>query len=505
MKFKRYITEKIELTGEKQKDKWLKETEKWKADLRKMTKIYKSLKAESTPQAIKAFEQARKLFNTFRDNWERWHTQFTKKTFVADKGNVETIYQQEVRVKGWRAEMEISSLFPTTYDYNTKTDVPAPWQLDSARYRRGDTRKNKIIVYQKAFKKAFDAIEELIRYEFDVIKPDTKEQLNVAGVNLIITQDTATGNFSKKNLKMFIEILPQAIKAIKKSGFTDTLKGLTVKLRLTDRKTGDVGGEYITHNDTIAIYKWGIADKPSALRTLVHELGHRYYRRALNQKARDAWDNAIWKSFITVEKEHVNEFFNKYIKPNFTPNDEGKYSTDKKDRNRLNSVIKKNESDPNRKAIFLYLLHADTFSITLDSLMDLVGERIHIEFISDYAKKNTEEAFCEAFALWVNNRNQLGEWTRDFFKEIVRTGGANLKENKLIEKYLVEKKGVTHWKKSKWSEFSACDKRNAENLRLSNCKHTDDYTEITCKKCKKEVMSVKRNGGWVHASDFKYI
>lgn len=75
-----------------------------------------------------------------------------------------------------------------------------------------------------------------------------------------------------------------------------------------------------------------------------------------------------------------------------------------------------------------------------------------------------------------------------------------------FKKYILEKKGgVTHWKKSKWSEFSACDKRNAENLRLSNCKHTDDYTEITCKKCKKEVMSVKRNGGWVHASDFKYI
>ena len=40
MRLRRYITEKIELTGEKAKDKWLKDLEKWKADLRKMKKIY---------------------------------------------------------------------------------------------------------------------------------------------------------------------------------------------------------------------------------------------------------------------------------------------------------------------------------------------------------------------------------------------------------------------------------------------------------------------------------
>ena len=72
-----------------------------------------------------------------------------------------------------------------------------------------------------------------------------------------------------------------------------------------------------------------------------------------------------------------------------------------------------------------------------------------------------------------------------------------------LKQYLIEGK-VVHWKKSKFSKHVACDKRGAEKLSVDNCKNTEDYTEITCKKCKKEVMSVKRNGGWVNASDFKY-
>ena len=68
-----------------------------------------------------------------------------------------------------------------------------------------------------------------------------------------------------------------------------------------------------------------------------------------------------------------------------------------------------------------------------------VGQRIHIEFITDYAKKNGEEAFCEAFALWVLQRGKLGEWTRAFFKEVASSGGANIKEEKdLVEVYMGE-------------------------------------------------------------------
>ena len=41
---------------------------------------------------------------------------------------------------------------------------------------------------------------------------------------------------------------------------------------------------------------------------------------------------------------------------------------------------------------------------------------------------NAEEAFAEAFKLYIiRGPGKLGEWTRWFFREIVRTGGATLK------------------------------------------------------------------------------
>lgn len=438
MRLRHYINEKITLTGEKDKDKWLAQLEKWKGDLRKMTKIYQSLKAEDTPQAVKEFKEANKLFIQFRQNWEKFYTQFGGKMI----GNDEPMLAKEVRVTGWQAETSFSNFFPDAYDYNLKTHVPAPWELDRGR-RRGDTRKNKILVYQKAFKKAFDAIETLIKNKFDVVKPDTEEKINVAGINLIITKDMDTGNWTHKNIKMFVDILPKAVQAIKKAGFSKPLRGVTVRLEMTERSGNNTkGGEYHSNDNTLSIYKWGIADKTSALRTLVHELGHLYYRTYLTQKARDAWDKAIWNSFITVEKKHVEEFFNAHIFNKVEPNDEGYYYVDKPQKNRIIATIKKTENDPSRKAIFDYIVHNLPFKATLDKAKDeLDGARIHIEFISDYARKNTEEAFCEAFAIYVNQRGKLGEWTREFFKEIARSGGANIKEEKqmdLVEKYLHE-------------------------------------------------------------------
>jgi len=47
---------------------------------------------------------------------------------------------------------------------------------------------------------------------------------------------------------------------------------------------------------------------------------------------------------------------------------------------------------------------------------------------------------------------------------------------------------VVHWKKSKFSTYAACDKRGADTLRLENCKHTDDISKITCKKCRKQYL-----------------
>jgi len=496
MKLKRYLNEKIELTGEREKDKWLKEIEKWKTDLRKMTKIYKSLKSENTPQAVKQFKEAQKLFITFRQNWERWYTQFIKKKFVPGGDNTESIYSKEARIKGYQAEMSINNIFPD--DYYEGKFTPRPDLLDYPRYNKGDTRKNKILVYQKAFKKAFIAMEELIKYQFDLVTPDKREQINIAGINLLITTDRDTDDWAKKKLKLFIDTVPKAVKAIKQAGFKDSLRGLTVRLRLVEKPGfgGDKGGEYISSDDTLAIYTWGMVDQSSALHTLVHELGHRFFRRSLTKSAQEAWGKAIWKKFTNVEKHHVEDFFNKYIKGKFEQkyDDPNEYSGIKKEeRARLDALIKKNEKDPNIKTIYQFLVHTISYSTSLKDLLDYVGERIHIEFITDYARKNTEEAFCEAFALYVNKRNQLGEWTRDFFKEVVRSGGANIKEEKkmnLIDKYLGEAKEMTFKK----DDLDQPDRDEFKLIKKGESFQVKGKTYIATKKDKDTITGKKYLG-----------
>lgn len=61
-----------------------------------------------------------------------------------------------------------------------------------------------------------------------------------------------------------------------------------------------------------------------------------------------------------------------------------------------------------------------------------------------------------------------------------------------FRRYIQENTKTVHWKKSKFSTYAACDKRGAENLKLENCQHTDQYQKVTCKKCQKEVMMIKR-------------
>jgi hypothetical protein len=68
-------------------------------------------------------------------------------------------------------------------------------------------------------------------------------------------------------------------------------------------------------------------------------------------------------------------------------------------------------------------------------------------------------------------------------------------EQVIVEDYINEAK-VVHWKQSKFSTYAKCDKRGAEALKLSNCKHTEKPIEVTCKKCRKEYMGLRNPNIW---------
>lgn len=445
MRFKKYLRESSN------KDILQKKLDQWKNDLKRMTKLYRSLKADDTPQSIKKFKEARKHWAIFGNNWEKWYSsQLIKSSTDKD----ESYYQEQVRIAAWKAHMATSSLFPDEYDHKIGKHTSAPWRLDNPRYR-GDSRKNKILVYQKAFKKAFDAIQDLIDYEAENVNitKDT-EQHSIAGINVLVSGiKQKEDEKHTKIIKKFIQLLPKAVDKIKKEGFKQTLRGLTMELTLGGAKSVGVqsgaGGSYNYSTDLLRMYPMGmglLSNDYDTLRTLIHELGHRYYYRHLSDKVQNAWHRAINKKSVEVKDKHIDEFMDKYA-----AKEDEFWSSKKK---KVIKDIKDNVKDPFKRAIFLYLVehyprwfvkskeggedasYEETMKNYRSRLKEFhSGEWLHLEFISDYATKNPGEAFAEAFSYWVMNKKRLGEWTRAFFKDVVRSGGANITEDKLL-KYL---------------------------------------------------------------------
>ncbi len=416
----------------------LKKSAKWKKDLRLMTKLYKSLKAEDSPKALKAFRTAHKAFNTFSQNWENWYMQELIQRGhlpISDKRSTEESYwQKEVRVTAWKAGTDLTGLFPTTYE--GRDFVDAPWMLDSG--HGGDTRKTRIGRYQRSFNAAFKAIEDMIRNEFEQINALKKrEQLTVAGINVVITGITEKmSDYKKKLVDNYIRNMNIAVKKVKKEGFKQTLKGLTVEIALGGAKASGVqsgaGGAYDRHLDKMWMFPIGMNIKEIGVGTLVHEIGHRYWYKHVPKKARMAWTSRIHSRQIEIKKHHINKYVDEYYMPLFLDQDK-KFKVET-----AIKAINAKETDPTVITIMLYLAHNSWYhsrindrTSAIDAFDDLADSFIDLEFISEYGKTRPNEAFAEVFRKWVGGRkNELGPWTRQFFKDIVRTGGANIRESK---------------------------------------------------------------------------
>ncbi len=73
VKLKRYLIEKkVEMTGDQFKDKFMKKLNQWDTDVSRMTKYYKSLKADESDKALKEFLKAKKAFITFGNNFDKF-------------------------------------------------------------------------------------------------------------------------------------------------------------------------------------------------------------------------------------------------------------------------------------------------------------------------------------------------------------------------------------------------------------------------------------------------
>ena len=409
---------------------------KWSKDLRVLTKAYKQIGDNSQdPQTIEDFKKVRRAFGTFQQNFEDWvYKFFLQYKWIGSKERVETWEEKEVREKCWRAVTSLGGNFPEMWDFQSKKHRVSPQIL--AREREKNIRR-----YRAAFREGINSLLQYIAINGDQEREKPIEQAQIGPVKLVIHNFKRKGGSPQgeesreRSFKQLVDGIKSWSKKIQKAGFGKCIEGLVVDIDfgLTGEGGDMVNGEYYMNKDMLKLYGAGMTQD-----TFTHELGHRFWYRELPSNAKKHWQDTIKSKKVAIDFEDVEDYVEKYF---------NKYGEKLYKRKAGLRVIDKKEDNAETRAKFKALQMTPVYSVenrkeVVTKLSDRwvgPGKEIPIEHITSYGNTNAEEAFAEAFKLYIiKGPGKLGEWTRWFFREIVRTGGANINEMKYTKEALNE-------------------------------------------------------------------
>ena len=398
---------------------------KWAKDLRVLTKAYKQIGSNSEdPKTIQDFKKLRRAFGTFQENFEQWvYKFFLQYKWTGASDNMESWEAKEVREKCWRAVTSLGGNFPEMWDFQTKKHRVSPQIL--ARERETNIRR-----YRAEFRLGIKALLQYVAIHGDQEREKPIEQAKIGPVKLVIHNHKRKGGSPQgeesreRSFKQLVDGIKRWCKQIQKAGFGKCIEGLELHLDfgLTGESGDMVNGEYYMNKDIMKLYGTGMTQD-----TFTHELGHRFWYREVPSNAKKHWQDTIKSKKVSIERVDVENFVKKYF---------DKHGSKLYKRRAGLKVIDKKEDNAEIKAKYKVLQMTPIYSTqnqaeVVTKLADRwvgPGKEIPIEHITTYGNTNAEEAFAEAFKLYIiRGPSKLGEWTRWFFREIVRTGGATLK------------------------------------------------------------------------------
>ena len=420
--------------------------ESFKSGLRRLNKIYRDVNPERidtgnrwevkySAKSYSQYEEARKIFLNFADNFEHWvYQELIDPTLgrSSESKNKEPELQKRVRSTAWTAFIGLSggSAFPTS----GIEDSP-----DFHRFiKEKDTNVRR---WNENFKQAFRAIQDYIddMGKADII-PKKDEFLSVKGVRVIIPAAERT-SFHEKYIKNYIQYeIPFVVDLLNKNGFKTLTRQLEIEFNFDNRSL--LGGEFHhTEKGKVMIYVLGMSEGKIARQVLLHELAHRFYYNNLKKSVQDIWDNVIISRKFVVTREHVKTMANITDENGQLPKNINKV---------LDSI-----HDP-LEYVSMYFLAQELSGGKIRNkdqlwrrLWELEGKQTYKEYISNYAGKNAPEAFAEALSLYLlEGPRRLQPFTRKFLKMVVGTTGIYLKENnqtqekmKTFKEYIKEEVG----------------------------------------------------------------
>jgi hypothetical protein len=398
----------------------VKDVEKWKSDLRRMTKVYKDVSTDymdedgfEDKQKLQAlwleWKQIERVFNVFKNNFEHW----VYKVLLPQAENDKGVFAEEIRKKAWSAlaAFDLYGLFPTVNDRSGYGKTPAPWKLKADR--------DKIVLkYQKYFLEAFKTITFYI--ESREVERFEDEQFTLAGMNINIPGYNRTRE-DEPILVEYLSALEGHAKRVQRAGFGKVLRDLRVEISF-DRPKGLTAAQYRVSEDRVTIFPLGMYGEGHG--TFAHELGHRFWYKFLSPNARAHWEEVISTHQTEITEADVVKF-HKLVAPLL----EGKKTWDYPTPQELAAYTSKRAVDALEAARFRELADVTltNFNDTpyIEVLKLRVGDAVLLENLSDYGAESPIEAFAEAFRLFVDGK-PLGPITGSLFRKLVISGGVNV-------------------------------------------------------------------------------
>lgn len=379
--------------------------EKWKKDLRMLTKIYKAVDTESTDRAKAEFIEARDIFRAFVANWEKW---VYKVLLPKVKQSEQSSMHKQIASKAWDAKVAIDPgmLFPTVYDNGTY--VPAPWEL------RNNREKN-ITKYNRAFNAAFKEMEMFIEWNPTKMDRVQDEVHNIAGATVIVEGFGRGDSVLESDVDKTLRMLAVDLGRINQAGFGAATKGLV--LRITFESNNLRAGQYDANKDEITLLPLGMGGDTD---TLTHEIGHRFWYRAVPAQAQARWEEVVESRSTEITSEDVDRFANLVAakmrsEPGWSPLSAEMLA--------FAQQVSQGEEDQAKFETMANSLPGMFGADYRSQLKHYIGKKVLIDGVSDYATTNPKETFAEVFMGYVvHGPGVLTPFMRQLFRDTCRSG-----------------------------------------------------------------------------------
>jgi hypothetical protein len=296
--------------------------------------------------------------------------------------------------------------------------------------------------YQVAATKAFKDLEVYIDSHKDLEVTSPVESVDVGGVNVTVINwgRESGGESGEREFHLAMNLLNKRLDQIRKAGFASAVQGVKVTMDF-DQKEALTNAMYRPSTDDVILYPLALASESAGEGTLTHEIGHRFYYKALSGQARAHWEEVLESRGTKITKGQIERFFFAIKRKVDLTNpismlyDEEKYQASLSEAKDLTDELVFEELSK----VPIKSFDQKTFDLDIyhDRLLDFKeGELVQIEEVSDYGDTSPIEAFAECFRLWiVKGPRSLKPWTQEFFRTISRSGGAKI-ASRVVQKYL---------------------------------------------------------------------